>query len=88
MQIDGETLILEADMTPEDIIEVRQFIAANLRYIEALEVDAPIENWNSSALLALLVSAKKSKPSIKVPLLEGRELISPIFGTMNWICYE
>lgn len=88
MQIDGDTLILEADMTPEEVSDVARFIRSNINSIEGLEVNAPFEEWNSSVLLSLLVSAKKTKPTLHIPVLEEREINNSLFGTLNWICHE
>lgn len=87
MEFNGDILTIDVDMSMEEIVEFEEFIRPRIEYIEIIEVEA--ENaLNSSALIALLVSLKKTKPELKIPFLEKRSLVSQKYGTIHWICHD
>lgn len=88
MQIDGDKLNIPLDLRSEDIQELKNFVEPRLEYIEEVgfEDEEGIEDFPaSSALIAFLVSLKKTKPSIKIPLIDSGEYVFSKFGKAHWI---
>lgn len=83
MTIDGNVLEIELDMTLEDVIALHEFIKNRLDYIESIEIVGEYEQFVSSSLFALLFSIKKSKPTLKIPLIDAPAEFSE-YGTVYW----
>jgi len=83
MIVDGENLIVSCDEAQDEIEELHDFIKPRLEYIETITVESDVK-LASSLLLQLLVSIKKSKPSMKVTILDGGTHESKFYGTMYW----
>lgn len=87
MEFNGDVLTIDIDMSMEEIIEFEEFIRSRVDYIETIDVQED-GNLQSSALIALLASLKQTKPELKIPFLEKGKLVSKMYGTINWICYD
>lgn len=87
MEFNGDVLTIDSDMSMEEIIEFEEFIRSRVDYVETIEVNED-GTLQSSALIALLVSLKKTSPNLKIPFLEKGKFVSKSHGTMNWICYD
>lgn len=86
MQFDGDALNLSWDMTLDEVAEAAEFIKSRLEYIEEIDFeDQPRAFAVTSALFALLAAIKKSKPDIRIPLLDGGTASFEGFGTMKWV---
>jgi len=83
MIVDGENLIVSCDEAQDEIEELYDFIKPRLEYIDSITVESDVK-LASSLLLQLLVSIKKSKPSIQINLLDGGVHESKFYGTMHW----
>jgi len=84
MTIDGDILEIELDMDINDVLELKNFIADRLDYIEAISVIGETDIFVSSSLLQLLYSIKKTKPSMQIPLIED-DLKLEAYGTIHWV---
>ena len=87
MQFDGDTLTIGLDMSMEEIREFEQFLRPRLEYIEMIEIEEGAA-LNSSALLSLLVSLKRTRPEIRIPFLEQGKTTAGGYGTLHWICHD
>ncbi len=87
MQFDGDVLTIEPELTMEEIREFEQFIRPRLDYIEVIDIQEG-GVLHSSALLALLVSLKRTRPELSIPFLEQGKTTSNVYGTLNWICHD
>jgi len=87
MEFNGDVLTIDIDMSIEEIIEFEEFIRSRVDYIETINVNED-GGLQSSALIALLVSLKQTKPDLEIPFLEKGKFVSKAYGTMNWICYD
>ena len=87
MTIDGDTLEIELDMDIKDVLELKQFIADRLEYIEAVSVIGEMNEFASSSLLQLLHSIKKSKPSISIDVID-KDLKLENYGLIHWIQHD
>jgi hypothetical protein len=87
MEFNGDTLSIDSDMSMDEIIEFEEFIRSRIDYIEIIEVEESAE-LKSSALLALLVSLKRTRPQLQIPFLEKRMMDSPVYGKIHWICHD
>lgn len=87
MEINGDVLTIDTDMSMEEIREFEEFIRPRIDYVEIIEVEetTPLK---SSAFLSLLTSLKKTKPELQIHFLENRMSISPIYGKIHWICHD
>ena len=87
MEIDNNKLEIFYDMSYEEVVELKNSIKSKLEQIEIINV---IENENgnkgfkTSALLQLLVSIKKTKPSISIPIIDKQRVEINGFGNFNW----
>ncbi len=82
--IDGEVLNITLDMGLDDVVELKNFIESRLEYIDEIGIDGSGKDFATSSLLQLLISIKKSKPEIKIPLLEGCNFELKEFGKISW----
>lgn len=87
MTIDGDTLEIELDMDIEDVVELKNFVADRLEYIEAINVGGGRSTFVSSSLFQLLHSIKKTKPSIAIDLIDN-DLKLAKYGLIHWVNHE
>ena len=87
MTIDGDTLEIELDMDIKDVLELKQFVADRLEYIEAVSVTGEMNRFSSSSLLQLLHSIKKSKPSISIGVIDS-DLKLDDYGVIHWTKHD
>lgn len=85
MTIDGDVLEIELDMELDDVCELKEFISTRLKYIEEISFIGGDEEFSTSALFSLLFAIKKTKPDIKIPLIDGDETVFKNFGKAKWI---
>lgn len=89
MQIDGDRLNISLDMTQADIDELKKFVLPRLEYIEEVGFEGGDDEMSlSSALIAFLVSLKKTKSNIKIPFIDGGGFDFKKLGKAEWICHE
>lgn len=84
MTIDGDILEIELDMGLDDVVLLKEFVSSRLKYIEEIVIVDGTKEFASSSLFQLLVSIKKTKPSIKIPLLDEGMLRLENFGMLYW----
>jgi len=87
MLFDGDELTIALDMPMEEIREFEQFVRPRLEYIETIEMEEGTR-LRSSALLALLVSLKRTRPEVKIPFLEKGVTASDTYGTLHWMGHD
>ncbi|MFA6136496.1 MAG: hypothetical protein WC667_00280 [Sulfurimonas sp.] len=87
MEFNGDALMIDMDMSMEEIIKFEEFIRPRIDFIETIEVEEE-GALKSSALLSILVSLKKTRPELQIPFLEKRLSISPAYGTIHWTCHD
>lgn len=89
MLFDGERLDIAYDLKFQELAELKEFIISRLDYIEAIGCEDEATTLpTSSALIAFLISIKKTKPSIKIDLLENSSFNMGQLGKAYWICHE
>lgn len=87
MTIDGDILEIELDMDINDVLELKNFIADRLEYIESVEIVGDKETFASASLLQLLHSIKKTKPSINISAIDV-DLKLEKYGILHWIKHD
>ncbi len=87
MQFDGDVLTIGLDMSMEEVREFEQFVRPRLEYLESIEVEEG-SLLQSSALLALLVSIKRTRRDLNIPFLERGLIASGTYGTLHWIYHD
>ena len=87
MTIDGDTLEIELDMDIKDVVELKNFVADRLEYIEAVTITGEMDAFASSSLFQLLYSIKKSKPSITISAIDA-DLALEQYGLIHWVKHE
>ena len=70
-------------MDINDVLELKNFVATRLEYIEEVKVIGEAEHFASSSLLQLLHSMKKSKPSLSISSIEN-DLSLKNDGIIHW----
>lgn len=85
MTIDGDVLEIELDMELDDVCELKEFISTRLKYIEEISFTGGVEEFSTSALFSLLFAIKKTKPSIKIPLIDEGITVFKNYGKVKWI---
>ena len=85
MTIDGDVLEIELDMDLGEVMELKKFVEPRLEYIESIEVIGERDRFVSSSLFALLLSIKKSKPDIEIPMMDEGKLELADYGVIDWI---
>jgi hypothetical protein len=88
MTIDGDVLEIELDMDLGEVMELKKFVEPRLEYIESIEIVGEREVFTSSSLFALLFSIKKSKPEIRIPLIDEGVLKLAHYGSVHWIYHD
>ncbi|MCD6259521.1 MAG: hypothetical protein J7J31_07960 [Helicobacteraceae bacterium] len=87
MEFDGDVLTIGLDMNIKEIEEFGEFIQARLEYLTTIEIQEGTA-LQSSALLSLLVSLKRSHTHLNIPFLERGSMSSQTHGTLHWIHYD
>jgi hypothetical protein len=87
MEFDEDVLTIDMSMSMEEVAQFEEFIRPRVDYVQTIEVTEE-GSLRSSALVALLVSLKRTKPEIRIPFLEKGVLVSPKYGTIHWICHD
>ena len=87
MLFDGDVLTIEPEMSLDEVREFEQFVRTRLDYIETIEVEEgkPLQ---SSALLAILISLKRTRPDLKIPFIDSGKTTSDAYGTLHWINHD
>ena len=84
MTIDGDVLEIDLDIDIDDVKELKEFVSTRLDYIEEISVENASNPFLTSSLLQLLFSMKKTKPSLKIPILEDA-LTLDTYGKLHWV---
>ena len=85
-EIDGDELNISLNMQLDDVIHFYDFIKDKLDYIEAINIEkGEFKIFETSALFQLLVSIKKTKPSMSIPLIDDKEVKFTEYGTIKWV---
>ena len=85
-EVDGDELNISLGMQLDDVIHFYDFIKDKLDYIEAINIEeSELKTFETSALFQLLVSIKKSKPSMSIPLIDNKEVKFTEYGTIKWV---
>lgn len=87
MEFDGDALTISLNMCMEEVREFEQFVRPRIEYIETIETEEGT-TLKVSALLALLVSLKRTRPELKIPFLERGTNTTGVYGTLHWICHD
>lgn len=87
MEFDGDVLTIDANMSMEEIVEFEEFIRSRIDYVETIEVSQE-SVLQSSALLALLSSLKKTRPELQIPFLTKGISEVAAYGKVHWICHD
>ncbi|MFA5455180.1 MAG: hypothetical protein WC272_07665 [Sulfurimonas sp.] len=87
MKIDGDVLIIDLNMSMDEVIKFEEFIRPRIEYVEKIETEES-SVLASSALLSLLASIKKTRPEIEMPFLEKGWSISSLYGTVHWTYHD
>ncbi|MDD5400913.1 MAG: hypothetical protein PHQ93_06985 [Sulfurimonas sp.] len=87
MQINGDEVTIDLNMSMDEVINFEEFIRPRIEYIEKIEVEEN-STLTSGALLSLLVSIKKTRPEIEIPFLEKMGSTSPVHGTLHWTYHD
>ena len=88
MTIDGDVLEIELDMDLKEVVELKAFVEPRLEYIESIEVIGDKDRFESSSLIALLFSIKKSKPELKIPFIDEGKFELADYGVMHWMNHD
>ena len=83
MTLDGNILEIDLDMDLEEVIVLKEFVGNRIEYIDSIEATGSKEKFVSSSLFSLLFSIKKSKPQIKIPIIDVPLELSE-YGVVNW----
>lgn len=67
---DGDRLVLDSTLDYDECGELKDFLVDKLEYIEEIELEMSENSIPSSALVAILLSLKKTNPKINIPFLE------------------
>jgi len=84
MTIDGDVLEIELDMELDDVCELKEFVSTRLKYIEEISFIGGVEEFSTSSLFSLLFAMKKSKPEIKIPLIDEGVTGFKNYGKVIW----
>ena len=85
MTIDGDVLEIELSDDLEAVVELKEFIKDRLEYIDEISIVGDHDSFASSSLFQLLMSIKKSKPEMKIPLIDEGVINLTEFGKLYWI---
>lgn len=87
MEFDGDVLTIGLNMSMEEIREFEQFVRPRLEYLETIEIEEG-STLQCSALIALLVSLKRTRSVLKIPFLERGMTASSTYGTLHWMYHD
>lgn len=87
MEFDGDILTIGLDMSMEEVREFEAFVRPRLEYLETIEVEDGTQ-LQSSALLSLLISLKRTRRDLKIPFLERGLITSGTYGAVHWIYHD
>lgn len=82
--IDGESLNLDIMMELDDVTELKGFILPRLEYIEEIHFEGTNSEFATSAVFQLLFALKKTKPSLKIPMIDSGSCMFDNFGKIEW----
>ncbi len=85
MTIDGDVLEIELDDDLSAVVELKNFVQDRLEYIEEITIVGKRETFASSSLFQLLMSIKRSKPEMRIPVIDDGYLTLTAYGKLNWI---
>lgn len=86
MYIDGDVLVISTDMDTSDVEELKGFVESRLDYIEEIVFEEEeLRAFASSSLFQLLFSIKKSKPEIKISMIDNGSAFFKDLGTIKWV---
>lgn len=83
--IDGDVLNLDIMMELDDVTNLQEFILSRLDYIEEIGFSERSSEFATSALFQLLFALKKTKPSVKIPLIDNGASEFENFGKIVWV---
>lgn len=85
MYIDGDVLVISAEMDTSDVEELKNFVESRLEFIEEIvfEEEEPA-TFGSSSIFQLLFAIKKSKPDLKIPVVDNDCSLFKNLGTIKW----
>lgn len=86
MLFDGDILQIERDVDSEQLDAFRKFVATRLEYIDEIRIEGGSVATPPQRLLQLLASIKKSRPQIRIALLDANSHTSED-GTAGW-CFS
>jgi hypothetical protein len=84
MTIDGDILEIELDDDLLAVIELKNFVKDRLEYIEEIVIVGERDTFASSSLFQLLMSIKKTRPEMKIPLIDEGALTLTEYGKLHW----
>lgn len=87
MEFDGDALTIDLSMGIDEVKEFEAFVRPRIDYIDRIEIGEGGE-LKSSALLALLMSLKKTRREMVIPFLDKGEYQSSSYGMIHWIHYD
>jgi hypothetical protein len=88
MQFDGDRLNIPLDLNHSEINEIKEFILQRLDYIEEIGFEeAKLTLPSSSSFLSFLISLKRTKPTLKIELLDNSSCDFGKYGKAHWICH-
>lgn len=85
MTIDGDVLEIELDDDLAAVIDIKGFVEDRLDYIDQIVIVGNKDTFSSSSLFQLLLSIKKTKPEIKIPIIDEGGLTLSDYGKLHWI---
>jgi len=88
MTVDGERLIISMDMDLDEVVELKEFIAPRIEYIDEIVFEENEMPFVTSSLLQLLVSVKRTRPDMVIPFLDGGDADVKPFGKQYWKLHE
>jgi hypothetical protein len=85
MYIDGDRVVVSCMLDLSEVMEFATFVKERLEFIEGVDIEEEsLDAFGTSSLFALLVSLKKTKPDMDIPLLKDGGFASNQLGTFNW----
>lgn len=87
MYIDGDRLNISRDLTLDDVVELKKFVEGRLDYIEEIGFEEEEGAFVTAALFQFLASLKKTKPQIRIDLLDAPYEVERM-GTQYWMLQD
>jgi len=83
---DSKTILeINLDINIDEVTKIKNSLSNNLDFLEEIKIVGGINDLNSSSLLQLLFSIKKSKPSISIPLIDEPSILHTQYGKIVWL---